>query len=201
LQAIAKVSGPATPSHDPPAIQMLRDLPSLERSMIRHMARDNGVSTPESISWDDWMDKSGDWMLVPSYQTVLEHAAGDFHDRTLTQLAEAFGSEELRTRLINPDLVHGMENSKIPIAAGENLGMLMMLALYKTGWKLVSQVGAHPYAIKDGQKVEPLIWWSAILKNEMSIKQLQDNLRNLGIARVQALELLDSLGERSSNLQ
>lgn len=190
LLSIAAESGPGMPSIDPPAVQMLRDVPNLEREMIGHMATAIGVSAPERISWQEWIDKSGESMLVPAYQSTLKHVAGEFRGRTLWELTELFGNEQLRSSLIQPQILQQLDPSSISFAASYNLGMFIMLALRKKGWKLVSPVGAKPYAYRDGRKVDPLEWTAAVMKNEKTIEQVQIELEQLEIDDIRADELL-----------
>ena len=187
LEAVAKVEGPKSPSHDPPAINWLKNVDQLENQMILHLFKTAGVSSPKTVSWSD----VGNQVFVPFWSKYLNDISGNLKGITLWQASEMLESDEFRRKLLNPEIVrHAPEEAQKQLAISI-VGLGAIVALSREGWSIQSLPGRPPYATKGEEKIEPAAWIEGFLEKKHTLEELQDYFEACGIDDVEIESLKD----------
>lgn len=179
IEALNTLAARPLPKNDPPALELLRDVPELEAAMLASLS---GGGTPDELKPIAWGAVGSDIYLPYWEKQVAAHAA---LMRTMTAGAVADAAADLTAfsgKLVRKDGADATEDERT-WAAASLLGAALAVTLHRKGWSLHALPGEEVLLKRqeDAAAVEPFAAVRKLSDGSMKKEDWQRTCTEAGI--------------------
>ncbi len=175
LAALAGLPARENPPHDPPALSLLKDVPSLEKELFKVLLGAERAQEFQEISWEDILTR----VYLPTWEETVRNHSQVLSDLRLGDLPDvAADLEEFVARFDFPSGV-SLEEKKASLSY--IIGEAVAAALHRQGCHLACKVGEPHRLVLAGEWLEPFSLMADLASEKLPAKQWQDLCTRAGV--------------------